>query len=405
MLRHGPALRDQPRALRESRGLLLPPRRQDDLHRPLHQPRPRLRPLHRRQLRHALPRLRPLQHPRHRALGQRPHPRRLLLLAQHRDRRQVRRQRRLPARHPDRRRRRHRSSSTATSGSPRTGVAAVRWMEAHAATRWLVALGRRYRPQFEFLWDRVTPGGTFGLEFTSLMAVLAVSLFVLVAYGVDGRRATRGRPPATSPRSNVAERLRAGWLTDFAKVCHLPRLRRLHLGPDRGLRGAARRPPPLGRGRGAAGGDDADLDRHPRDQGRGRPAAARRRRWSTPPGSSFPSGHAAHSVLYVWLAVTIVLRLRPGMARGAAVVAAGFALTILVGLSRVYLNVHYLSDVSGGWALGAACFSLLRRRRPRHHPGAAESTPVTLFALAENRPPVPPLRRRRADLPGRLRRP
>ena len=55
--------------------------------------------------------------------------------------------------------------------------------------------------------------------------------------------------------------------------------------------------------------------------------------------------------------MTIVLRLRPGMARGAAVVAAGVALTILVGLSRVYLNVHYLSDVSGGWALGAACFS------------------------------------------------
>ena len=70
-----PPLRDQPRALRESRGLLLPPRRQDDLHRPLHQPRPRLRPLHRRQLGDALPRLRPLQHPRHRALGQRPHPR------------------------------------------------------------------------------------------------------------------------------------------------------------------------------------------------------------------------------------------------------------------------------------------------------------------------------------------
>ena len=74
-------------------------------------------------------------------------------------------------------------------------------------------------------------------------------------------------------------------------------------------------------------------------------------------GSSFPSGHAAHSVLYLWLAVTIVLRLRPGMARRTAVVAAGLALTILVGLSRVYLNVHYLSDVSAGWALGAACFS------------------------------------------------
>jgi undecaprenyl-diphosphatase len=75
-------------------------------------------------------------------------------------------------------------------------------------------------------------------------------------------------------------------------------------------------------------------------------------------GSSFPSGHATHSVLYVWLAVTIVLRLRPGMARGAAFVAGGIVLTVLVGLSRVYLNVHYLSDVSGGWALGAAAFSL-----------------------------------------------
>ncbi|MGN6587277.1 MAG: phosphatase PAP2 family protein, partial [Solirubrobacterales bacterium] len=74
-------------------------------------------------------------------------------------------------------------------------------------------------------------------------------------------------------------------------------------------------------------------------------------------GSSFPSGHAAHSVIYVWLAFTIVLRLRPGMARAAAVVTAGIALTALVGLSRVYLGVHYLSDVSGGWALGAAAFS------------------------------------------------
>ena len=75
-------------------------------------------------------------------------------------------------------------------------------------------------------------------------------------------------------------------------------------------------------------------------------------------GSSYPSGHAAHSVFYLWLAATIVLRLRPGMARGAAVLAAGFALTALIGLSRVYLGVHYLSDVSGGWALGASAFSL-----------------------------------------------
>jgi undecaprenyl-diphosphatase len=75
-------------------------------------------------------------------------------------------------------------------------------------------------------------------------------------------------------------------------------------------------------------------------------------------GSSFPSGHAAHATFYLWLAVTVVMRLRVGMARGAAVVAAAIALTALVGLSRVYLGVHYLSDVSAGWALGAASFSL-----------------------------------------------
>ena len=56
---------------------------------------------------------------------------------------------------------------------------AVRWMDDHAATRWIVALGRRYEPQLRFIGDRLTPGGTFGLEFTSLMAVLAVALFVL----------------------------------------------------------------------------------------------------------------------------------------------------------------------------------------------------------------------------------
>jgi undecaprenyl-diphosphatase len=65
------------------------------------------------------------------------------------------------------------------------------------------------------------------------------------------------------------------------------------------------------------------------------------------------------------------------MARGALVVAAGIALTALIGLSRVYLGVHYMSDVSAGWAVGAAAFSLcaavalvittMRSTRPPHH--------------------------------------
>lgn len=233
--------------------------------------------------------------------------------------------------------------------------AAVRWMEGHAATRWLVVLGRRYRPQLGFLWDRVTPGGTFGLEFTSLMATLAVSLFVVVAYIV-----VIGRDPGPTPgdmtATDVVEYLEAGWLTSVAKVVTflgsggfvwaLTALCAVLLAARRrwtefGVLLAGMTLTSIGFH------EIKDAVDRPRLDG-GLVAAS---------GSSFPSGHAAHSVLYVWIAVTIVLRLRPGMARAAAVVAAGIALTALVGLSRVYLNVHYLSDVSGGWALGAACFS------------------------------------------------
>jgi undecaprenyl-diphosphatase len=78
---------------------------------------------------------------------------------------------------------------------------------------------------------------------------------------------------------------------------------------------------------------------------------------TTVSGSGFPSGHAAHSVIYPWLALTLVVRLRPGMAGGSALLGVGIGLAVIVGLSRVYLGVHYLSDVSAGWALGVAAFA------------------------------------------------
>ena len=34
-------------------------------------------------------------------------------------------------------------------------------------------------------------------------------------------------------------------------------------------------------------------------------------------------------------------------------------LTVVIGLTRVYLRAHYLSDVEGGWGIGVAIFALL----------------------------------------------
>jgi len=234
--------------------------------------------------------------------------------------------------------------------------ALVRWLDRHRATHWTVVLGRRYRPQLQFLWNRVTPGGTFGLEFTSLMAVVAVALFVLIAYvSLVGR--DPGPTPGDETAIEVVEHLHSAFLHDLSRVITF-------LGSGvftwsltavcAALLAARRRWTEFwvllaGMTISQIGIDvikDA-VDR-PRPPGPHGVAAS---------GSSFPSGHATHAVLYLWLAVTIVLRLRPGISRGTAVVLTGLGLTVLVGLSRVYLNVHYLSDVSAGWALGAAAFS------------------------------------------------
>jgi membrane protein DedA with SNARE-associated domain/membrane-associated phospholipid phosphatase len=234
--------------------------------------------------------------------------------------------------------------------------AAVRWMERHAVGRWLVLPARRFSPQLRFLWERVTPGGTFGLEFTSLMAILAVAGFVLVSYtAIVG--ADPGPTPGDLTAFDIAGELRTGWLVDVAKLVTALGAAAVVL-PLAAVCAAAL----FARGRWAELGvllaglaivfagvhELKDAIDRPRPEG-GLVSAS---------GSSFPSGHAAYSTFYVWLAVTLTIRLRPGMARGAAVFAAGIALTALVGLSRVYLEVHFLSDVSAGWALGAAAFSL-----------------------------------------------
>jgi undecaprenyl-diphosphatase len=85
--------------------------------------------------------------------------------------------------------------------------------------------------------------------------------------------------------------------------------------------------------------------------------------------SSFPSGHAMVStVVYLTLAA-ILSRLSSDRSLDRFFMGSAIVLTLLIGLTRIYLGVHYPTDVLAGWCLGAAwallCFlvaSILQRR-------------------------------------------
>jgi membrane protein DedA with SNARE-associated domain len=254
-------------------------------------------------------------------------------------------------------------------------------MEKRRVLRPVLALARRLRPQFAFLGRRLTPGG-LGLELTSLLAALSVGLFVVIAYWavISG---DPGPTPGDQTALNVANDLQTSWLTSAAKEL-------THLGsgwvtwPLAALAAVAL-------------------------------AASRRwmefwvlvvgmvmiillvhgiKTWTDRPrppdplvsasGSAFPSAHAAYSTLYAWLAITLALRLVPGITKRSLMITAGILVAALVGLTRVYLQVHWLSDVTAGWALGLSCFSAVAivalitsyiRHNPRRHERAPQLDP------------------------------
>lgn len=80
--------------------------------------------------------------------------------------------------------------------------------------------------------------------------------------------------------------------------------------------------------------------------------------------ASFPSGHAMGSALvYLTLAVLIASTL-PTRALRLYVVCVAAAISLSIGVTRLYLGVHWPTDVAAGWAAGAgwslACWAIAR---------------------------------------------
>jgi undecaprenyl-diphosphatase len=205
-----------------------------------------------------------------------------------------------------------------------------------------------------FVLNRVTPGD-LGLEVTSLLAVLAVGSYAFVAPLLalrDGRM-----PSGDDSAHDIAVHVQTGTLTDVAKVVTdlgalpvvLPvlALAVLVLAWRRDWLSAVV----------LAGGTAIAfvlVNVVKAAQDRPRPADA----LETTTNAAYPSAHVVHAVAYVAAAV-LLARVLPGKARGTVLVAVAVVVAVVVALTRLYLRVHWLSDVSGGAGLAAVVFALL----------------------------------------------
>ncbi len=215
-------------------------------------------------------------------------------------------------------------------------------------------LWQRLAPQVRFLWNRVTPGD-LGLELTTTLAVAGVGLFVFFLYVFDLSESLNPTPLDTE-MLDLADRLYNETAVDVVEVVTqlgaLPTVGILVLGTSI-LLATRRRWAEIGVLVGGLALTYVCVHVTKGALDRPRPADP----LVNTSYSSFPSGHAAYST--AWIAVALVLTRRLDLITNVAVLIVAVAIAAVVGLSRIYLRVHYWSDVAAGWGLGCGIFAAL----------------------------------------------
>jgi undecaprenyl-diphosphatase len=81
--------------------------------------------------------------------------------------------------------------------------------------------------------------------------------------------------------------------------------------------------------------------------------------------ASFPSGHATFSAITYMTLAALLARMTTSRRLRCYFVAVAVVLTFMIGVSRVYLGVHYPTDILAGWCIGSAwalmCWAIMTR--------------------------------------------
>ena len=232
---------------------------------------------------------------------------------------------------------------------------------------WVARLRDRYQHQLAFLARRLQPGGALGLSLTVTVAALVAAGWAFGAVLQDVL-ARDELALVDQPVALFFVGHREAWLTRLLQdLINLGSVRILLplillVGVGWWLRRRTWRPrPPLG----------ILL----------KPVT----------GPSFPSGHATQAVAVYGMLAALLTAATPSWARKVTAWAAAVVIVGVVAVSRLYLGAHWLTDVLGGLALGAAwLFALLTSVRTINQLRAHRADQPPQAATEAYGPPAPP---------------